>query len=170
MSSRGAVQEGARRAASSEAFRSAHGGKPARRTVFGAGTPGKWALVAWLAPCPLVAWLAPCPLVALLAPCPLVAQPQRWLARGNGLEFRFDAERKATVAMVTDNGQFPRAMGKVHFDNGLARRATLSGLGDGPARDVGLHRNGKIVDVFRKDPDTGVKEDAVFCATDVRVE
>lgn len=152
MSSRGAVQEGARRAASSEAFRSATGRKPERKTVLGAGMPRKWALV------------------ALLAPCSLVAQPQSWVARCNGLEFRFDAERKATVAMVTDNGQFPLAVGKVHFDNGLARRATLSGLGDGPAMDVGLNRDRKIVYVFRKDPDTGVKEDAVFCATDVRVE
>jgi hypothetical protein len=54
-----------------------------------------------------------------MAPRSLGAQPQRSVAHGNGLEFRFDAQR--------------------------------------------------IVDVFRTDPNTGVREEAVVCATGVRV-
>ena len=153
MSSRGAVWEGVRRLASTRRHRGFVRRLPrVARCISAPGRSGRWLLL------------------ALAMPGSLVAQSQAWVARCNGLEFRFDAERKATVSMVTANGLFPLAVGKVHFDNGLARRAALSGLGDGPAMDVGVNRDRKIVYVFRKDPDTGAKEDAVFCATDVRVE
>lgn len=99
------------------------------------------------------------------------AAGQSWVARCNELEFRFDRETKlAQVSMVTAKGLFPLAQGKVHFDNGLAMRAGLSGLGEGAGMDVGLNRDRKIVYVLRKTAETGAKDDAVFCATDIRVE
>lgn len=96
---------------------------------------------------------------------------QSWVARCNELEFRFDRDKKqASVSMVTPKKLFPLAVGRIHFDNGLAMRAALEGLGDGPRMDVGLNRDRKIVYVFRKTPETDAKDDAVFCATEIRVE
>lgn len=106
-------------------------------------------------------------------PAPTLEKPKgsSWVARCNELEFRFDSLRKqAQVSMVTPKGLFPLAVGRVHFDNGLAMRATLTGLGEGPSMDVGLNRDRKIVYVFRKNAETGAKDDAVFCATEIRVE
>ncbi len=98
-----------------------------------------------------------------------MAAGKTWVARCNDLEFQFGGEGgKAFLLMKTTDGLFQVATGKVTFDNGVARRATLDETKeDAPFTQVGLNRSRGIVYLVAKNPKDVNSKDGIYCHTEV---
>lgn len=106
-----------------------------------------------------------------------LAHGETWVAKCNGLEFRFDrAAKRATVAMQAIGGavSYEILSGPIVLDkNGFSLRASISPPPideDDPIKEIGINKSRNIVYLYRLNNNraTGAK-DGVFCETPVTV-
>ncbi len=75
--------------------------------------------------------------------------------------------------VTTTGGTFQVASGKITFDNGVAMRAPMEGVPDGPTgpmSEIGLNKSRKVVYVLYRNPNSGQVKDGVLCETPITVE
>ena len=102
------------------------------------------------------------------------AAADTWLARCGNLNLKFHRKTlKAEMFVTTTGGTFQVASGKITFDNGIAMRAPMEGIPDGPTgpmSEIGLNKSRKVVYVLYRNPNTGQVKDGVLCETPITVE
>lgn len=102
------------------------------------------------------------------------AYAETWTGRCDNVHVKFDRKtNKADLFLQTTGGVFQVATGKIAFDNGVALRAPMEGIPDGPSgpiSEIGLNKSRKIVYVLYRNPNTGQVKDGVLCETPITTE
>ncbi len=102
-----------------------------------------------------------------------VVSAETWVAKCNGMQFKYDrTNKKASIEMLSAGGiPFEVTNGTIKVDNGVALRAVVSAppiADDDPIIEVGLNKSRSIVYLVRHTSGNDVK-DGVFCETPITI-